>query len=75
MGVADPYDQGPRHSWKLSMSFATAARRLRGLVKGTFRGIEVLERGFSPRILAAYVLGSARAHAVTGRTGRASGSR
>ena len=29
-----------------------------GLVKGTFRGIEVLERGSSPRILSAYVLGS-----------------
>ncbi|MGH2903192.1 MAG: SpoIID/LytB domain-containing protein [Solirubrobacteraceae bacterium] len=58
VGVADPYDQGPEHSWKESLSFAAAARRLRGLVKGTFEGIEVLARGSSPRILSAYVLGS-----------------
>jgi SpoIID/LytB domain protein len=58
-GVPDQYDQGPLHSWKLSLSFAAAGKRLGGLVKGTFRGIEVLERGSSPRILSAYVLGSA----------------
>jgi stage II sporulation protein D len=58
VGVADPYDQGPLHSWTLSMSFASAAARLRGLIKGSFRGIEVLERGVSPRILSADVLGS-----------------
>jgi SpoIID/LytB domain protein len=58
VGVADPYDQGPLHSWTLNMSFASAAARLRGLVKGSFRGIEVLARGVSPRILSAEVLGS-----------------
>jgi SpoIID/LytB domain protein len=58
VGVADPYDQGPLHSWTLSMSFASAAARLRGLLKGSFRGIEVLQRGVSPRILSAEVLGS-----------------
>jgi stage II sporulation protein D len=58
-GVPDPYDTGAQSHWKLSMSFATAAARLRGLVKGTFRGIEVLERGYSPRILTAAILGSA----------------
>ncbi len=41
------------------MSFAAAATRLRGLFRGAFRGIEVLRRGYSPRIVAAYVLGSA----------------
>jgi stage II sporulation protein D len=56
--VPDEYDQGPQHSWKTSLSFTAVARRLGGLVKGTFRGIEVLERGSSPRILSAYVLGS-----------------
>ncbi|HEV3321441.1 MAG TPA: SpoIID/LytB domain-containing protein [Solirubrobacteraceae bacterium] len=65
-GVPDPYDQGPQHSWTESMSFATAAARLRGLVKGTFRGIEVLRRGYSPRILSAYVLGSAGHTSVSG---------
>jgi len=59
VGVADPYDQGPLHSWTVSMSFPTAAARLHGLVKGSFRGIEVLRRGYSPRLLSAYVLGSA----------------
>jgi SpoIID/LytB domain protein len=59
VGVADPYDQGPEHSWKESFSFAAADRRLGGLVKGAFEGIEVLTRGSSPRILSAYVLGSA----------------
>jgi SpoIID/LytB domain protein len=59
VGVSDPYDQGPEHSWKESLSFAAADRRLGGLVKGTFEGIEVLTRGSSPRILSAYVLGSA----------------
>jgi stage II sporulation protein D len=59
VGVSDPYDQGPEHHWTVSLSFAAAARRLSGLVKGTFRGIEVLARGSSPRILTAYVLGSA----------------
>jgi SpoIID/LytB domain protein len=57
-GVPDPFDQGPGHSWSVSMSFAAAAARLRGLVRGRFRGIEVLRRGYSPRILAANVLGS-----------------
>jgi SpoIID/LytB domain protein len=58
VGVADPYDQGPEHSWTESLSFAAASKRLSGLVKGNFEGIEVLTRGSSPRILSAYVLGS-----------------
>lgn len=58
-GVADPFEQGPQHSWSVSMSFAAATARLRGIFRGAFRGIEVLRRGYSPRIVAAYVLGSA----------------
>jgi stage II sporulation protein D len=65
-GVQDPYDQGPLHSWTVSMSFPTAAARLRGLVRGSFRGIEVLRRGYSPRIVSAYVLGSAGNTEVSG---------
>jgi stage II sporulation protein D len=56
-GVPDAYET-KASSWKLSISFATAAARLSGLVKGSFRGIEVLQRGVSPRIVAAEVLGS-----------------
>jgi len=56
-GVADPYETRAS-AWKLSMSFAAAAARLSGLFKGSFRGIEVLARGVSPRIVSAEVLGS-----------------
>jgi stage II sporulation protein D len=58
VGVADPYDAGPLHRWTLTMSFTMAASRLRGLVKGSFEGVEVTKRGSSPRIVSAYVLGS-----------------
>jgi stage II sporulation protein D len=58
VGVADPYDVGPLRKWSVSMSFAAAARRLKGLLDGSFRGIEVIRRGSSPRIVSAYVLGS-----------------
>src|SRR5271167_2844869 len=68
VGVADPYDSGPTFAWKLSISFASAAARLKGLVKGSFRGIEVLKRGVSPRIVSAEVLGSGGAEAVSGPT-------
>ncbi len=58
VGVDDPYDEGPLHRWTITMSFASAASRLSGLVDGAFEGIEVLERGVSPRIVQAEVLGS-----------------
>jgi SpoIID/LytB domain protein len=58
VGVSDPYDEGPLHRWTVSMSFASAASRLSGLVDGTLEGIEVLRRGTSPRIVQAAVLGS-----------------
>lgn len=58
VGVSDPYDEGPLHRWTVQMSFASAASRLSGLVDGSFEGIEVLDRGSSPRIVQAEVLGS-----------------
>jgi stage II sporulation protein D len=66
VGVADPYDQGPRHNWTLSLSFAAVTQRLGHLVRGAFRGIEVLKRGSSPRILSAYILGSAGRTLISG---------
>ncbi len=57
-GVPDPYDGGPLHRWTIRLPFTEAARDLHGLLKGAFEGIEVLERGFSPRIVLAAVLGS-----------------
>jgi stage II sporulation protein D len=65
-GVLDPYERGDLHTWRLTMSFAAAGARLAGLVKGSFRGIEVAKRGFSPRIVSAYVLGSGGRTLVSG---------
>jgi stage II sporulation protein D len=58
-GVVDQYERGDGHTWKTTLSFAAAAAKLRGLVRGSFKGIEVIKRGYSPRIVQAYVLGSA----------------
>jgi stage II sporulation protein D len=55
--VPDAYETATS-KWKVSVSFASAAARLSGLLKGSFRGIEVLKRGASPRIVTAEVLGS-----------------
>jgi SpoIID/LytB domain protein len=65
-GVVDQYERGDRHTWKVALSFAAAAAKLHGLVRGRFQGIEVVKRGFSPRIVSAYVLGSAGRTAITG---------
>ncbi len=65
-GVADPFDAGPSSHWTRTMSFASAAARLRARVQGSFRGIEVLTRGVSPRIVSAEVLGSRGATRVNG---------
>lgn len=65
VGVIDPFE-GSAARWTVELPFATAARRLRGLFKGTFHGIEVLRRGTSPRILSARVLGTIAADVVSG---------
>lgn len=65
--VPDPFDVGPLHSWSKSLGFAAAARALHGLVRGSFRGVEVLRRGYSPRIVSAAVLGSKGATVVSGQ--------
>ncbi|HWY89523.1 MAG TPA: SpoIID/LytB domain-containing protein [Solirubrobacteraceae bacterium] len=66
-GVPDPYESA-QSGWRLSLSFQAAATRLQGLVKGSFRGIEVLRRGRSPRILTAAILGSAGTTQIDGPT-------
>jgi stage II sporulation protein D len=59
-GVADPFDSvSPRHRWgPYRMTLAQAGAKLRGLVKGSFKSIKVLERGFSPRVVRAQVIGT-----------------
>src|SRR4051812_13849878 len=73
VSVDDPYDSvSPRHRWTpQTMSLTAAGRRLRGLVKGSFRGIRVTKRGVSPRIMSAQVLGTGGATVVSGATLRA----
>ena len=58
--VADPYDSAsPKHKWSLpAMSMATAKAKLGSWVKGSFRGVRVVKRGASPRIVKAVVAGS-----------------
>jgi stage II sporulation protein D len=67
-GVDDPFDDvSPRHTWTpFTFTGAQAATRLKGLVRGTFKGIKVLERGASPRIVRAEVVGSNGVAQVTG---------
>src|SRR4051794_899812 len=69
-GVKDPFDSvSPRHRWgPYRMTLAQAGAKLRGLVKGRFRSIKVLERGFSPRVVRAQVVGTGGRTDVTGAT-------
>ena len=70
--VRDPYDAGsPRHRWTITMSPAEAGGRLHGLVKGRFRGIRVLKRGRSPRVVTAEIVGTRGLTLVPGTTLRA----
>jgi SpoIID/LytB domain protein len=68
--VPDPYDSvSPRHTWApQKLSLGTARARLGSLVKGSFRGIRVVKRGRSPRIVAADVVGSRGKTRVSGAT-------
>ncbi|MFL5822004.1 MAG: SpoIID/LytB domain-containing protein, partial [Solirubrobacteraceae bacterium] len=57
-GVDDSYDDvagNPYYRWSVSMSMGSAAARLGSLVKGTFQGITVTQRGTSPRVVDATV--------------------
>jgi stage II sporulation protein D len=69
-GVDDPYDDAsPKHKWgpyRLTMS--RAAKKLGGLVPGTLRRIDVVQRGFSPRIVKARIVGTAGTATVDGPT-------
>jgi stage II sporulation protein D len=65
--VPDPYDgASPKHRWRITLSLGEAERRLGDLVKGRLRGIEVIKRGASPRVVHAIV-------ASTGGKARATG--
>ncbi|HEY2602407.1 MAG TPA: SpoIID/LytB domain-containing protein [Thermoleophilaceae bacterium] len=68
-GVSDPYDNiSPKHRWTISTTTARLQRRLGSLVHGKLRGIKVLQRGVSPRIVWAGVVGSRGTTRVRGVT-------
>jgi len=70
--VKDPYDDvSPVHTWTERLSDDRMESELSGLFQGRLREIEVLERGESPRIVRARVVGSSGSTTVTGDTLRA----
>jgi stage II sporulation protein D len=70
--VKDPYDYyAPLHKWTIKYSKSEVASRLGGLVKGSFRGVRVVKRGVSPRVVLADVVGSKGKLRVSGATLRA----
>ena len=70
VGVPDPYDDGsPYHRWQVKVSTATLTRALGA--RGTFKRLEVLQRGASPRVVRARVVGSDGSTAITGPAIRA----
>ncbi|MEA2155741.1 MAG: hypothetical protein QOE11_1881 [Solirubrobacteraceae bacterium] len=67
VSVDDPFDgASPRHRWTKRMSLRGAKRRLGSLLKGSLRQIRVLQRGRSPRVVRAQVVGTGGTTAVTG---------
>lgn len=67
-GVEDPYDTAsPYHRWgPYTLSSRTLRARLGSYLKGSFRGIKVIKRGVSPRVVRAQVKGSRGTVTVTG---------
>lgn len=70
--VNDPYDRiSPVHTWRVTMSDGQMESALRGLYQGDLEAIKVTERGDSPRIVRARVVGSSGSSPVSGPTLRA----
>ncbi|HEV3376172.1 MAG TPA: SpoIID/LytB domain-containing protein [Thermoleophilaceae bacterium] len=65
VGVPDPHDaQSPYHRWTVSTTEARLDRALGA--PGRFRRVQVLDRGVSPRVVQARVVGSAGSTVLTG---------
>ena len=70
VGVPDPYDTvSPYHRWTVRFSAATLDRALRA--PGAFKRVRVLQRGVSPRVVRAKVVGTRGSRTVTGPQVRA----
>jgi stage II sporulation protein D len=65
VGVPDPYDdRSPYHRWQVSFSTAKLTSALGA--RGKFRKLKVLERGTSPRIVRARVIGTRGSTTISG---------
>ena len=70
VGVPDPYDtRSPYHRWQASFSASRLDRALGA--PGAFRRLKVLQRGVSPRVVRAQVVGTRGTRRVTGPQVRA----
>ena len=70
--VDDPHDDAsPVHAWTERFSDASMEAQLSGLFDGNLKRVEVLERGRSPRIVRARVVGGSGSTVVSGDTLRA----
>ena len=59
VGVPDPYDYYcPLHAWTLRFSGQEISSRLSGYLDGRLEGVEVIQRGSSPRIVWARLYGT-----------------
>jgi SpoIID/LytB domain protein len=67
-GVDDPYDDlSPKHRWRpITLTPKQVKAKLRGLVRGKFKRIDVLQRGTSPRVVRAQIVGSKGTTPITG---------
>jgi stage II sporulation protein D len=71
VGVPDPYDtQSPYHRWTATFSAAALDRALDA--PGKFKQVKVLQRGVSPRVVRARVVGSRGSTTLTGPSIRSS---
>jgi SpoIID/LytB domain protein len=65
VGVPDPYDtQSPYHRWKVPTTAARLDAKLGA--PGRFKQVKVLDRGVSPRVVRARVIGTAGSTVLTG---------
>jgi SpoIID/LytB domain protein len=66
-GVPDPYEHSSDHAWRRGpYTRAQVGARLREWVRGSFQRVVVTQRGTSPRIVHAVVVGTRGRHTVTG---------
>ena len=66
-GVEDPGDSiSPKHRWTLIYTTSSLSARLRPYLRGKLKAVKVRQRGVSPRIVAADVVGTKGTRRVTG---------